>query len=126
MAEMTREEVVHIAGAAMAESVVPEILKPGVNKEGLEEAFAWLNADDAKTREAHHQPHGAIQMLAPERDHGFITSADGREIYFHRNVVADDKSDARAVGQEVRFSEAAGDKGPQATFVRPVGKHHLD
>jgi hypothetical protein len=25
----------------------------------------------------------------------------------------------------VRFSEAAGDKGPQATSVRPVGKHHL-
>ena len=29
------------------------------------------------------------------------------------------------VGQEVRFSEAAGDKGPQATSVRPVGKHHV-
>jgi cold shock CspA family protein len=28
-------------------------------------------------------------------------------------------------GQEVRFSETEGDKGPQATFVRPAGKHHL-
>ena len=28
-------------------------------------------------------------------------------------------------GEEVRFSEAEGDKGPQATFVRPVGKHHV-
>jgi cold shock CspA family protein len=27
-----------------------------------------------------------------------------------------------AIGQEVRFSEAVGDKGPQATSVRPVGK----
>jgi hypothetical protein len=25
----------------------------------------------------------------------------------------------------VRFSKAAGDKGPQATSVRPVGKHHV-
>jgi hypothetical protein len=25
----------------------------------------------------------------------------------------------------VRFSEAAGDKGPRATSVRPVGKHHV-
>jgi cold shock CspA family protein len=29
------------------------------------------------------------------------------------------------VGQEVRFAEAEGDKGPQATWVRPVGKHHV-
>jgi hypothetical protein len=26
----------------------------------------------------------------------------------------------------VRFAESVGDKGPQATFVRPVGKHHVD
>jgi len=29
------------------------------------------------------------------------------------------------VGEEVRFSEGTGDKGPQATSVRPLGKHHL-
>jgi hypothetical protein len=26
----------------------------------------------------------------------------------------------------VRFAESQGDKGPQASFVRPIGKHHLD
>ena len=71
-------------------------------------------------------PHGVIRSLAPERNHGFIASADGREIYFHRNSVADDRFDSLSVGQEVRFSEAVGDKGPQATFVQPVGKHHLE
>ena len=55
----------------------------------------------------------------------FIAASDGREIYFHRNSVTDGKFDDLKVGQEVRFSEAAGDKGPQATSVRPVGKHHL-
>ena len=45
--------------------------------------------------------------------------------YFHRNSVTDGKFDDLKVGQEVRFSEEAGTKGPQATFVRPVGKHHL-
>ncbi len=72
------------------------------------------------------QPHGTIRSLVAERDHGFITSADGREIYFHRNSVADDEFDSLELGQEVRFAESVGDKGPQATFVRPVGKHHLD
>jgi cold shock CspA family protein/ribosome-associated translation inhibitor RaiA len=71
-------------------------------------------------------PHGIIRLLVRERDHGFITSADGREIYFHRNSVAEGKFDSLDVGQEVRFSEAVGDKGPQATIVRPVGKHHLE
>jgi cold shock CspA family protein len=70
-------------------------------------------------------PHGTIAALHPEHDHGFIAAADGREIYFHRNSVADGMFDELQPGQEVRFSEAIGDKGPQATFVRPIGKHHL-
>jgi cold shock CspA family protein len=70
-------------------------------------------------------PHGTIAAVYPDRDHGFITTSDGREIYFHRNSVVEAKLDDLRPGQEVRFSEAVGDKGPQATLVRPVGKHHL-
>jgi cold shock CspA family protein len=70
-------------------------------------------------------PHGRIASLVPERDHGFIAASDGREIYFHRNSVAGARLEDLQVGQEVRFSEASGDKGPQATSVRPVGKHHV-
>ena len=51
-------------------------------------------------------PHGTIAALHPERDHGFIASADGREIYFHRNSVEKDKFDDLKAGQEVRFAEA--------------------
>jgi cold shock CspA family protein/ribosome-associated translation inhibitor RaiA len=70
-------------------------------------------------------PHGVIASLVPERDHGFIATSDGREIYFHRNSIAGGRFDDLKVGQEVRFSEAVGDKGPQATSVYPVGKHHV-
>jgi cold shock CspA family protein/ribosome-associated translation inhibitor RaiA len=70
-------------------------------------------------------PHGVIASLAPDRDHGFIAAADGREIYFHRNSLAEGTLEDLQVGQEVRFAEAEGDKGPQATWVRPVGKHHV-
>lgn len=68
-------------------------------------------------------PHGIIASLVPERDHGFIAASDGREVYFHRNSVTGARFEDLAVGQEVRFSEVAGDKGPQATSVRPAGKH---
>jgi cold shock CspA family protein/ribosome-associated translation inhibitor RaiA len=70
-------------------------------------------------------PHGTISLLRPEQDHGFITSADGREIYFHRNSVVGTTFDDLQIGQQVRFAEAVGDKGPQATVVRPIGKHHI-
>jgi cold shock CspA family protein/ribosome-associated translation inhibitor RaiA len=70
-------------------------------------------------------PHGVIASLAPERDHGFIAAADGREIYFHRNSVIEGRLEDLKVGEQVRFSESTGDKGPQATAVRPLGKHHL-
>lgn len=79
---------------------------------------------DVKVHET--PPHGKILSLAPAGDHGLIAAADGREIYFHRNSVAGGKFDSLKVGQDVRFSEAIGDKGPQATSVRPVGKHHID
>ena len=70
-------------------------------------------------------PHGVIASLVPEHDHGFIAASDGREIYFHRNSVIGGKFDDLKVGQEVRFSEGVGDKGPQATSVRAISKHHL-
>lgn len=70
-------------------------------------------------------PHGTIASLVPERDHGFIAASDGREIYFHRNSVTGTQFDNLTIGQEVRFAESVGDKGPLATFVTPVGKHHI-
>lgn len=71
--------------------------------------------------------HGRIVRLLPEQNGGFILSADGNEIYFHRNSVANSGFDKLAVGDEVRFvaqhSESA--EGPQASTVVPLGKHHL-
>jgi ribosomal subunit interface protein len=71
--------------------------------------------------------HGRIARLLPEQNGGFILSADGNEIYFHRNSVANGGFDKLAVGDEVRFvaqhSESA--EGPQASTVVPLGKHHL-
>jgi cold shock CspA family protein/ribosome-associated translation inhibitor RaiA len=86
--------------------------------------------DIVRRREGHvkeHEapPHGQIAELHAQADHGFIASSDGRHIYFHRNAVADGGFDDLREGQEVRFSEGLGDEGPQATFVRPVGKHRL-
>ena len=63
---------------------------------------------------------GRVATLEGKRDHGFISAEDGRLVYFHRNSVEADGFDALTTGQAVRFSEDRGDKGPQATFVKPL------
>ncbi len=49
---------------------------------------------------------------------------DNREIYFHRHSVVDGGFDRLAIGTEVAFAEEAGKKGPQASTVTRVGRHH--
>ena len=74
-----------------------------------------------------HEPedHGRVSKFVAGDDYGFIETADGREFYFHRNSVLENKFDRLTVGSEVRFVEEMGEKGPQASTVRLVGKHHL-
>ena len=55
-----------------------------------------------------------------ELDHGRIETADGRSIYFHCNSVQSGGFEGLDVGSPVRFVEAAGDEGPQASLVIPV------
>ena len=77
---------------------------------------------------AHDVPaHGRIASLIAEKDYGFIAGADGAEVYFHRNAVANGGFQKLVVGEEVRFSlhPGEGEKGPQASAVVPIGKHHL-
>ena len=77
---------------------------------------------------AHEAPaHGSIAQIFPEEGYGFIAAADGQEIYFHRNSVLNEGFDHLEVGDEVRFAvaEGEGEKGPQASSVAPVGKHHI-
>lgn len=70
-------------------------------------------------------PHGHIVELHPEEDYGRIESSDGRLIYFHRNSVLDGDFDKLRLGAEVRFDVEMGERGPQASTVRLVGKHHI-
>lgn len=69
-------------------------------------------------------PHGHILRLEPDEDYGKIETADGREVYFHRNSVIDADFDKLKVGDRVHFTEEVGEKGPQATTVHVEGKHH--
>lgn len=70
-------------------------------------------------------PHGRVARLYPEEGYGIIATADGREVYFHRNSLINVTFEHLEPGAEVRFDEEAGEKGPQASTVSLIGKHHL-
>ncbi|USF89091.1 HPF/RaiA family ribosome-associated protein [Candidatus Endoriftia persephone] len=70
-------------------------------------------------------PHGAISKLVADEGYGMIQADDGREIYFHRNSIVNGDYDVLEIGNEVRFTEEAGDEGPQASRVHVIGKHHI-
>lgn len=77
---------------------------------------------DVKTKEV--PTHGRIARLMPDEGYGFIETSDGLDVYFHRNAVVDGGFDKLEPEQEVRLVIADGDKGPQASTVKLVGKHH--
>lgn len=88
--------------------------------------------DDVRWRrgavKAHDEPsHGKIARLIAEGDYGFIEAPDGTEVYFHCNSISNGGFSRLKVGDEVRFVLHAGEgeKGPQASTVAPIGKHHL-
>jgi ribosomal subunit interface protein len=87
------------------------------------EDYERLRRQQVKVHEV--PEHGRLARLNVEEGYGFIEAADGREIYFHRNSVLRASFERLSVGQEVRFDEELGERGPQATTVRVVGKHHL-
>lgn len=77
---------------------------------------------------AHQEPdHGRIARLFREEGYGFIRSSEGDEIYMHKNAVVGDGFAALSEGDEVRFvvQDGEGEKGPQASTVIAIGKHHL-
>jgi cold shock CspA family protein len=68
------------------------------------------------------QPIATVRRLNKQEGFGFIQAKDG---YFHRNSVLDDGFPRLEVGTRVAFVEEMGEKGPQASTVRLLGKHGL-
>ena len=46
-------------------------------------------------------PAGRVSKLLPDEDYGFLETADGREIYFHRNSVLNRAFDRLKIGSSV-------------------------
>ena len=65
---------------------------------------------------------GLVNRLSLQGGYGFIRGESAKEIYFNRRAVTGDAFDRLEVGTEVRFEEAMGYDGPQASTVQILGK----
>lgn len=109
---------------------------PGPHAGARDIAVAIRDAFGAARRQledfVHHQrgevkahagvPRARICRLFPKEGFGFLQTAEGREVYFHRHSVLEDGFDALRVGTEVAFAEEEGRQGPQASTVKVVGR----
>jgi len=61
---------------------------------------------------------GTIKRVIRDRGFGFIRSADGQEVFFHRSGLQGLNFDSLREGENVDFEMERGDKGPRAVNVR--------
>lgn len=67
-------------------------------------------------------PAARVSRLFAGKGYGFLVTPDEREIYFHKDSVLNRGFGRLKVGTLVSFVEEQGEKGPQASTVRIVGK----
>ena len=83
--------------------------------------FAREQRGAVKTHEV--PAHGTVAEISKVDGFGYIQADDAR-IYFARESVLDDRFDDLVVGTAVAFVEEKGEKGPQASTVHVLGRHH--
>ena len=77
-----------------------------------------------QTKQHENQPIGTVIRIDPSGEFGFLEGANGQEVYFNRNSVVGGLSNI-AQGTRVSYVEEMGEKGPQASTVKVLGKHGL-
>lgn len=64
-----------------------------------------------------------VERINFEEGYGFLRTAGGREIYFHRNSVLNKDFTRLEEGVGVNFFEEQGEDGPQASSVHVIQDH---
>ncbi|MGB8398938.1 HPF/RaiA family ribosome-associated protein [Bradyrhizobium sp.] len=80
---------------------------------------------EGKVKSHEGQPVGTVVRIDPAGEFGFLRSSDGQEIYFHRNSFLGGEFSELSVGSRVIFANEIGEKGPQASSVKLLGKHGM-
>ncbi len=63
---------------------------------------------------------GTVKWFSGKKGYGFISDADGNDLFFHFSALQMDGYKTIDQGVEVEYEVAEGEKGPQAVNVRTV------
>ena len=63
---------------------------------------------------------GTVKWFSNEKGFGFISSADGEDVFVHHTAVQMEGYRTLTEGQKVEFDIVQGPKGEQAANVRPA------
>jgi CspA family cold shock protein len=65
---------------------------------------------------------GTVKWFSDEKGYGFITPDDGgKDLFVHHTGISGEGFRSLSEGAKVEFESTEGQKGPQATNVRPIG-----
>ena len=64
---------------------------------------------------------GTVKWFSNEKGYGFISRADGEDVFVHFIAIQGEGFKTLTEGQEVEFDIVDGPKGQQAANVRPAG-----
>ncbi len=65
---------------------------------------------------------GTVKWFNSEKGYGFITPEDGtKDLFVHFSGIEGEGYKSLNEGQKVEYTETQGQKGPQASKVRPIG-----
>ena len=91
------------------------LMTPSMTLAACSKIVSQSSADTPRSHE--HQRRGRVTKLFSDKGYGFIETAEGDEIYFHRNSVLERGFEHVSLGVEVRFVDEVGEQGPQASSV---------
>jgi len=69
----------------------------------------------------HHMPDGTVKWFNADKGFGFITPSEGGDdLFVHFSAIQMEGYKSLDEGQRVSYEVGQGQKGPQATDVRPI------
>lgn len=63
---------------------------------------------------------GTVKWFDAGKGYGFITSADGKDVFVHYSAIQTDGYKSLAEGDQVEFEIKSGDRGDQAASVLKI------
>lgn len=63
---------------------------------------------------------GSVKMFNKDKGYGFITTEDGKDVFFHYSELVMDNYKIAAPGEAVEFEVEETDRGPRATKIKKI------